>query len=185
MKNLKKYLRFIAIISLCILYGFAQCYFNNISYIYIPIIAISILVITAILTCLGIFLNMLFDQTMKKHSLKISPYHYDSITKDGDKIKFNTYVYCATVNIFGKLKDWECTGRLIQVRKAESRYDDLFLIRRCDGSIITITNESFYALNEEGIKYVEKYFSNIELDSPNKEYSIEEKENRIGFITTV
>ena len=61
MKNLKKYLRFIAIISLCILYGFAQCYFNNISYIYIPIIAISILVITAILTCLGIFLNMLFD----------------------------------------------------------------------------------------------------------------------------
>lgn len=119
----------------------------------------------------------------RRHLKLIRGSHYDSTDfhYDVSTLAFNTLVTCATIQMGRNWPDWKVTGRLVQVRKNKAKYGNthLFLIRRCDGSLFAFYNESVYILNEEGIKYVDGFFA--EVDLPNKEYTLKKK-SFVGFI---
>lgn len=119
----------------------------------------------------------------RKYLKLIRGTHYDSTDfhYDVSTLAFNTVITCATIQVGRNWPDWKVTGRLVQVRKNREKYGSthLFFIRRCDGSLFTFYNESVYVLNEEGIKYVDQFFT--EVDIPDKEYILR-KTKMTGFV---
>lgn len=112
-------------------------------------------------------------------------YTESDFTLNFEKIPFNTMVMCATIRFIGKWKPFEYTGRLVQIRKNMAiDGSDLILIRRCDGSLYSFYNEGLFLINEKGKKYLNKFFKDVPKDKPNKEYSINGKKKKIGYIVS-
>ena len=121
---------------------------------------------------------------MSKENLIITQEHYNyrEFKLNLDVLPFNTLVHCATMCFNKSWKQWEYTGRLVQVRKKAKYGMDLFFIRRCDGSLYSFYNEGVFPLNENGIEYCDIFFKDVPIDEPNKEYSINNKLKKVGFI---
>jgi len=118
---------------------------------------------------------------MKKVKFEIKREHFGEWKFESEKHGFNTIVISGPCP--SSTKPEQRVGRLVQVRKKSGGFgSDTILIRMMNGRLQSWENQSFCSIAPEYANYYESLFKDVELDTPDIEYSICDRFKATGFV---
>ena len=118
---------------------------------------------------------------MREFEIKHEHMDFDNYKRDTEKYGFNTIVISGPC--VGNIPDNLKVGRLVQVRKESGAFgSDTILIRTMDGDLQSFHNQSFFKVVDEYKSYYEELFKDLEIDVPNRTYTICNEHKAEGFV---